>query len=318
MPCPIPVRLGLSAVQGVVALLLAFGAAGAQAPHDPDQVPEVAHPAFARGTGPTVWIDAGHNAMHTAEGTYWTLAELLRQDGFVVEGWTGSFEERVPGPGDVLIISNALHERNVEDWSLPNPSAFTQGEIERIVAWVRDGGGLLLIADHMPLAGASADLGAAFGFEFRNGFAVDTAAAADGTYGPWTGTSTFVFRASDGSLGAHPVRDGRRGAESVVDSVITYTGQAFRSPPGAVPLYVLRETTVSLEPRTAWEFDSETTDIADAGGWHQGAALEYGRGRIVVFGEAAQFRPLGERRNMKGPNGTYARNVVEWLARVLE
>jgi hypothetical protein len=300
---------------------LLFGVAGpghAQDGRDLRQVPAVAIPAFEPGAGPTVWIDEGHNDMHTAEGTYWPLAEMLRRDGFVVEGWASSFEDDLPGPRDVLIISNALHDRNKEDWSLPNPSAFSGVEIERLVEWVRGGGGLLLIADHMPLAGAAADLGAALGFEFRNGFAVDTAGADEsGTWAPWTGASTLTFRAADGSLADHPIRAGRQGTGSSVDSVVTYTGQAFRSPPAADPLYLLPATTISLEPQTSWEFDGETTDVTDVGGWHQGAALEFGEGRVVVFGEAAQFRALGDLQNLKGPNGTFARNVIEWLAGVL-
>ena len=134
---------------------------------------------------------------------------------------------------------------------------------------------------------------------------------------PWTGSSTFTFRALDGSLSDHPIRAGRPGSASGVDSVVTFTGQAFRSPPAADPLFVLPATTVSLEPYTSWAFDGETTGVTDVGGWHQGAALELGEGRVVVFGEAAQFRALGDLENLKGPNGTYARNVSEWLAGVL-
>jgi hypothetical protein len=211
----------------------------------------------------------------------------------------------------VLVISNALADRNVGDWSLPTPSAFSETEIDALVEWVRDGGRLLLIADHMPFPGAAADLGAAFGFEFGNGFAVDTAAEASPTFAPWRGTSTFAFRAADGSLGAHPILSGR-GEGSAVEVVEAFTGQAFRSPEDAVPLLILAPTTISLEPDTAWSF-SASTRVVDVGGWHQGAALLYGRGRVVVLGEAAQFRP-GDGTVLLGDNGRFARNVVEWLA----
>jgi hypothetical protein len=51
-------------------------------------------------------------------------------------------------------------------------SAFSPTEIEVVKNWVKDGGSLLLIADHMPFAGAVADLAKAFGFIFFNGFAI--------------------------------------------------------------------------------------------------------------------------------------------------
>lgn len=276
-------------------------------------VPAIDDPAFGRGEGPTVWIDAGHNVMHTAEGTYWALGEMLRRDGFRVRTWEGAFSDSLPPPGHVLLISNALANRNVSEWSLPTPSAFSDGEIEALVGWVREGGRLLLIADHMPFPGGAADLGAALGFEFRNGFAVDTTAADSGAFAPWRGNAAFVFEAADGSLGEHPILSGRDG-ESSVDSVATFTGHAFRSPDAAIPLLILSPSTVSLEPDTAWSF-SERTRVVDVGGWHQGAALELGRGRVVVLGEAAQFRPGGGG-VLLGENGRFARNVVKWLAGV--
>lgn len=69
------------------------------------------------------------------------------------------------------MISNPLHERNIRDWSLPTPSAFTKEEIAALKNWVERGGSLLLIADHMPFPGAAGDLAKAFEVEFSNGYA---------------------------------------------------------------------------------------------------------------------------------------------------
>lgn len=279
---------------------------------DSAHVPPVLDAAFARGEGPTVWIDAGHNAMHTAEGTYWAFGEMLRQDGFRVRTWDAPFTDSLPPAGDVLVVANTLAARNVGDWSLPTPSAFAPDEIDGLVAWVRAGGRLLLIADHMPFPGAAADLAARFGFQFRNGFAVDTSSTR-GRYGERSGTGRLRFTRTDGSLAPHPIREGR-GPAHAVDSVWTFTGQAFRSPPEADPLLILSSTTVSIEPDTAWVFSGGTPAVA-VGGWHQGAALDVGSGRLVVLGEAAQFRPGGGK-VLHGHNGRFARNVVEWLAGV--
>lgn len=282
---------------------------------DPEQVPQIADAAHPPGEGPIVWIDEAHHNMHGAEGTYWAFGEMLRRDGYRMYSWTRAFTDSVPGPTDVLVISNALAERNVSDWTLPTPSAYTEEEIERLAGWVKDGGGLLLIADHMPFPGAAADLAEAFGFEFSNGFAIDTAVAGLGsTFQPFRGVSFFTFRRADGTLAPHPIREGL-GASTRVDSVSTYTGQAFRAPAAAIPLYVLPSTTISLLPHTAWEFSAATLH-EPADGWVQGAALEFGDGRVVVFGEAAQFRPRVP--GLHGDNGRYARNVIAWLAGTLE
>lgn len=46
-----------------------------------------------------------------------------------------------------------------------------------MATWVESGGRLLLIADHMPLAGSAAKLAAAFGASFTDGFAYKAAPA---------------------------------------------------------------------------------------------------------------------------------------------
>jgi len=70
---------------------------------------------------------AAHHNFHTADGRYAPFAKLLRRDGYRVEAWRTPFGA-LRGV-DVLVISNALHERNEKDWSLPTPSAFTTEEI---------------------------------------------------------------------------------------------------------------------------------------------------------------------------------------------
>ena len=43
-------------------------------------------PAFAPGAGPLVCVDEAHNNYHTANGRYRPFADLLRGDGYWVEG----------------------------------------------------------------------------------------------------------------------------------------------------------------------------------------------------------------------------------------
>ncbi|MEM6632953.1 MAG: hypothetical protein AAF694_24995 [Bacteroidota bacterium] len=53
-------------------------------------------------------------------------------------------------------------------------SAFTPSEIQVLVDWGQCGASLWLLADHMLMAGVAAELGAAFGFPFTDGFVFDT------------------------------------------------------------------------------------------------------------------------------------------------
>lgn len=271
--------------------------------------PALAHPAFEPGAGPRALIDEAHGNFHTRSGRFGAFARLLEGDGFRVGTHTTEFTAESLRDAELVVIANALHASNQEEWSLPTPSAFTAEEIDALKEWVGSGGALLLIADHMPFPGAAADLAAAFGFQFSNGFAVHP-----DRQGPLT------FRGSDSSLGSHGVTEGETVAEAI-DSVATFTGQAFQSPPSAIDLLVMPEGWISLEPTTAWEFDSDTPRHS-VGGWSQGSVVEFGRGRLAVFGEAAMFtaqragpeaRPMGMNAPEAGQNPQFIANLVRWL-----
>src|SRR6185369_12894903 len=132
----------------------------------------VAKPAYAQSKGPRVAIDEAHFNFHTLSGRYQPFAELLRRDGYPVEASAAPFAEASLRGIRILVIANALGERNKdeENWSLPRQSAFTATEIAAVVQWVKRGGGLLLIVDHMPFPGAAAQLARGFGLQFSDGF----------------------------------------------------------------------------------------------------------------------------------------------------
>jgi hypothetical protein len=100
-------------------------------------------------------VDEAHFNFHTAEGRYQPFSELLRRDGYVVKPSRLKFSKVSLRDGQILVIANPLAERNRTDWSLPTPSAFSDEEIEAVRDWVKGGGSLLLIADHMPFPGAA-------------------------------------------------------------------------------------------------------------------------------------------------------------------
>jgi hypothetical protein len=185
--------------------------------------------------------------------------------------------------------------------------------------WVRQGGRLLLIADHMPVAGAAATLAKAFGVTFNDGFAVpgfSGEAGRDSAFAKQT-----IFRTSDGTLRDHTIVRGRSAAESV-NSVRTFTGQAFQAPESAAPILVLPAGFVSLMPRIAWQFKPDTRQVP-VGGWLQGAVMRVGSGRAAFFGEAAMFsaqvtgaarRPMGMNAPGAERNYQFALNLLHWLS----
>ena len=292
--------------------MLCFGAFDASAQQQADTTfqPVVARPAFAPEAGPVVLVDEAHHNFHTVGGRYQGFAKVLRADGYVVRASTRRFAGDALDDADVLVISNAIHESNLEVWQLPTPSAFSDDEIDHVRAWVEQGGALLLIADHMPFPGAAEAMGAAFGFRFNNGFARDTLQP-----------PADMFRRADGLLRDHPITNGPTAAERI-DSVRSFTGQAFQAGPEAQPLLVMAPTMVSLMPDVAWEFD-ETTRRVPVAGWYQGAVQTVGRGRVAVFGEAAMFTAqyVPQRRMWFGLQGAGAEqnqqfllNVMYWLS----
>ncbi len=277
--------------------------------------PSIENPAYAQGQGPTVFIDEAHQNFHTSEERYRAFADLLRRDGYVVQGLQSSFTTEALQDADVLVIANPLHESNIGNWSLPNPSAFSEDEIEAVASWVHDGGALYLIADHMPFPGAAEQLAERFGFLLSNGFALNA-----------DNSGLMKFETADGSLQNHPIVKGRNANESV-PFVTSFTGQAFRVRPGtkAASLMLMADDSVLLLPVVAWEFSSETPHLS-AAGMLQGAVLQYGAGRVAMFGEAAMFtaqqagadrRPMGMSHPEAPHNAQFVLNVMHWLTGLL-
>lgn len=271
--------------------------------------PEIKNPAYGLGKGPVVFIDEGHNNFHTKNGRYKAFSNLLERDGYIVKEYKSEFNEKELAKGKIIVISNALNEINVENWFLPTPSAFTESEIREIEQWVYKGGSLFLIADHMPMAGAAEDLAKVFGFEFTNGFVFDTLSK-----GP------AFFNIEEKTLIESSITKGRDPAESV-GQIATFTGQGFKIPDDAIPILTFNKNYVNMLPDTAWVFDNNTTKFS-VEGWSQGAYKKFGKGRIVVFGEAAMFTAqlAGPKKIKAGMNNEVAPenyqlllNIIHWL-----
>jgi hypothetical protein len=272
--------------------------------------PPIAKSEYAEGRGPVVLVDEAHFNFHTAGGRYQPFAEFLRRDGYVIKASTEKFSSTALKSGRILVIANALAERNKTDWSLPTPSAFTDDEVKAVQNWVKEGGSLLLIVDHMPFPGAAENLAGAFGIRFSNGYAVIEKA-----------TEPFVFKLADASLKPHPITSGRNATEKI-DAVATFTGSAFQIAGNAQPLFVLGASVVSVLTTSSGQFNDQLPRVPVTG-WYQGAVLRFGKGRIAVFGEAAMFSaqlagpnhtPMGMNAPVASQNPQFLLNVFHWLS----
>lgn len=266
---------------------------------------------YERDSGPVIAIDESHNNFHTVTERYQPFANVLRQDGYSVVAYKGDFSIESLTNIDVLVISNALHASNVGQWKLPNPSAFSDVEIQNLVDWVSKGGSLFLIADHMPFAGAAQKLAASFDYTFLNGFAEDSAQ-----------TGSDLFCRANGSLVVSSLSDGMNSGYWL-DSIRSFTGQAFQIPDEAIGILKCGDSWISRQPEIPWQFD-ETTPIVSVADWYQGAYQPFGLGKLVVFGEAAMFSAqtieMEDRIFYAGMNRPNAKfnyklliNLVHWL-----
>ena len=140
----------------------------------------------------------------------------------------------------------------------------------------------------------------------------------------------IVFSRHNGGLGRHPIVDGR-GSSERVNQVLTFTGQALHADSATAflvfsPSAVARPANPVVERRGGDVIvNVGYGDATGATGWSQGLALEYGKGRVVVLGEAAMLtarlhrfdgRPIG----MNTPsydNRQLALNIMHWLTRAL-
>ena len=299
---------------GVLLALVVATGASAQQVADPAVDITVARPAFAASAGPVIAIDGRHRNFHTLNGRYAPFAAVLRADGFNVRDMAAPFSADSLASVAVLVIANAAPPEGADPAADPQQSAFSPEEIAAVKGWVERGGALFLIADHMPFAGAAADLAKAFGFTFANGYVSI----------PREGPLPDLFGPGGAVLVADPVLQGME-PEDRVSVVGTFTGSAFTPPPGARPILVLPPGSRLLTPDAAGVISNEGPG-RDVGGALQGAVMRVGEGRLAVFGEAAMFSaqlagperlPIGFNNPRAPDNKQLLLNLVHWLAGAL-
>ena len=116
---------------------------------DTAYTPRLRHPHFRRG--PTVLIDEAHGNTHTLRGLYGPLSRLLAAAGYRIGRNRQDFLAASLETTTVLIVAN--------------PDDLAPSELDVLRQWVRDGGGLFLIADRPAAIESSRVLAHSFGID---------------------------------------------------------------------------------------------------------------------------------------------------------
>jgi hypothetical protein len=267
---------------------------------DTTQFFTITDPVYPLAEGPVIFLDGGHNNFHTLEGRYAPFGRVLAADGYQIASQNDTITPLILAACQVYVIANPLHASNLGNWTTPNPSAFTPNEITALEKWVAEGGRLLLIADHMPFGGAVQDLAQAFDVEWSNCFAMDNRRR-----------NSDRFSKRRGSLHEHTLTRG-------IDSIVSFTGSAFKTPEGATPIMSLSSDFTLLTPEVAWQF-TDDTPYQSGENWHQLTVMSYGKGKLVLGGEAAMFtaQVAGPSQRKIGMNSPEAPNNVQLLRNIL-
>lgn len=283
---------------------------GAQQLPDPEFNTNVANPAYTKSE-PRVLFDEAHHNFHTIDGRYKPFADLLRNDGYRVVRNRQPFSKETLNSFKVLVIANALGAEEMDD-NGADASAFTEEECQAVQDWVKGGGALLLIADHAPFGGAAESLAKRFDVEMSKGFTYDPANSVEGN------ASVLIFSRDNKLLATHPITEGRDEKERV-NRVQSFTGQSLKGPADSVAILKLADTAKDSP-------DQNTDASVSAAGRAEALAFKFGKGRVVVQGEAAMLSaqisgPEKSKMGMNVPgndNKQYALNVMHWLSGLLK
>ena len=288
---------------------------------DPNFDTKVVRPAYVN-EHPRVLFDEAHRNIHTMRGGYKPFAALISSDGYYVTANKAAFSEKTLVGIRVLVVANALGPNN----AMVDHSAFTDAECDTVRDWVQAGGSLLVITDHAPTGAAAANLAQRFGVTMSQGMTEDPK-----NYDTTTSDmSQLVFSRDNGLLLNHPVTQGRD-AKETISRVMTFTGQSLKGPETAATFLTLRDSAVNRPASVKVEKAQGDTrviitygDPQSAKGYAQGLAMQFGKGRAVILGEAGMLtaqldgktqKPFGM--NVPGvDNRQLALNIMHWLSRL--
>jgi hypothetical protein len=255
--------------------------------------PSVSSSAFAPGKGPVILVDQKHRNVVSLESYFGPVGRFLGKDGYVVRPGTEPFAAESLAGVRILVIANAQALQG----ALPATPAFTDTEVGAVEAWVKEGGGLLLIADRAPFGGPARTLAAAFKVTLD-----DNTILHKGADGKPDGVLAIDV-AGNGEK-SHPIFSGVSQVVYVVGESLDGPGPILRAPKG------------TYSGPTA-----QATEGPSAVGKPIVLAFSHGKGRVVVIGDAGIASAFGSsggpahRGISEADNARFVRNVFRWLAK---
>lgn len=283
----------------------------AQTVSDPNFEVKIDNPLYPDQDGPLILYDTNHHNAFSLTGQYKTFADIVRAEGYQLRDQSAVISKEALSKAKLFVTANALsHPSN---WDLPNASIYSEEEIELLYKWVHDeGGGLFIITDHMPCAGAVSELAARFGFNMMNGFTDRLDGGAE------------LFNDTLGNLLPTAVTnmEGRK-----VNQIRCWGGGGFIPPKEAVVFSRLGKEYRVYFPTKVKDMETAIRDnIPYIFGQHlaNGAILNCGKGRVCIFADAAPFTALlqginSKERGMNHPDARdhvhLLRNILQWLHR---
>lgn len=262
----------------------------------------IENPKYAEDKTALIGIDASHNNLHKLDGGFAPFAKLMRADGYQLKSVSKITDDNLKLV-NTLVIANAIHPSNLGNWVRPIAGAFETQEIRILHNWVRNGGSLMVIADHMPYAGATNELAEAFGFSYEDGFVMNEKQI----WPPET------YSKKQGNLFETVLTKN-------IDSLAGFTGSGLKAPDDAIKIASFPKTHKLLIPEVAWQFEKNTKK-SDATGLVMGAVKWYGKGKVAFFTEAAMFTAqivqdkfkVGFNSPGAPQNKQFVLNVMHWL-----
>ena len=214
-----------------------------------------------------IFFDQTQNERGKLDTTYSSLGKLLTDNDFDVEPYT-----------EYMILAKNIKDAQVLVFGCPNSSKLRPAEIDILVRYVKDGGGLFLLSlsgGDRGLMNNLTKLSKTFGIEFANTAVKDERSNA--------GLPTMPFVSN---LIAQP------STEDVKD-ILYPSGCSLKVSGSAVVL-------------------ASTSEMADPANQPVIAAAEYGKGRVICSGSYEIFRKGGGLKH--AGNKIFAVNALRWLS----
>ncbi|MFV0571131.1 MAG: YybH family protein [Xanthomarina gelatinilytica] len=262
----------------------------------------IKNPKYQGNKTALIGIDASHNNLHKLDGGFAPYAKLLKADGYQMVA-VNTINQNTLKSLNTLVIANAIHPSNVGNWKRPITNAFSVEEIDLLEKWVSNGGSLMVVADHMPYAGATNELAKKFGFSYEDGFVMSESEI-------WPPES---YSKKQGNLFETPITID-------IDSIAGFTGSGLRIPKNAIAIASFPKTHQLLIPEEAWQFETNTKKLS-ADDLVMGAIMQYGKGKVAFFTEAAMFTAqivqdrfkVGFNSPRAPQNLQFVLNTIHWL-----